>query len=131
MLNEKVAEGLKRNDPKTSKFCLQQKIDNDGYPGHPVVRSVNCHTANISKHANYHLQPKVKETPSYVKGTQDFLKKVEKLKEIPEESLLVTLDKKPLYINIRNKEDIKAVNEPYEIYKEKTVSTKVIITSLV
>ena len=91
---------------------------------------MNCHTANISKYVDYHLQPIVKEIPSYVKDTQDFLKKLEKVKDIPQESLLVTLDVKSLYTNIPNNEVIKEVNESYEKYKEKRVSAKVIITFL-
>ena len=101
LINEKVAEGLKRNDPKTAKFYLQPKILKEGNPGRPVVSSVNCHTANISKYVDYHLQPIVKEIPSYVKDTQDFLKKLEKVKDIPQESLLLTLDVKSLYTNIQ------------------------------
>ena len=60
-----------------------------GNPGRPVVSSVNCHTANISKYVYYHLQPIVKEIPSYVKNVQDFLKKLEKVKDIPQESLYI------------------------------------------
>ena len=130
LINEKVAEGLKRNDPKTPKFYLRLKIHKEGNPGRPAVSSVNCHAANISKYVDYHLQPIVKEIPSYIKDTQDFLKKLEKVKDIPLESLLVTLDVKSLYTNIPNNEGIKAVKESYEKYKEKTVSTKVIITFL-
>ena len=130
LINEKVAEGQKRNDPKTPKFYLRPKIHKEGNPGHPRVSSVNCHTANISKYVNYHVQLMVKETPSYVKDTQNFLRKLEKVKDIPQESLLVTLDVKSLYTNIPNNESIKAVKESYEKYKEKTVSTKVIITFL-
>ena len=130
LINEKVAEVHKRNDPKTPKFYLRPKIHKERNPGRPVVSSVNCHTANISKYVDYHLQPIVKEIPSHVKDTQDFLKKLEKVKDIPQESLLVTLDVKSLYTNIPNNEGIKAVKESYEKYKEKTVSAKVIITFL-
>ena len=91
---------------------------------------MNCHTTKHSKYVDYHLQPIVKEIPSYVKDTKDFLKKLEKLKDIPQESLLVTLDVKSLYTNIPNNEGIKAVKESYEKYKEKKVSAKVIITFL-
>ena len=97
LINEKVAEGLKRNDPKTPKFYLRPKIHKERNPGRPVVSSVNCHTTNISKYVDYHLQPIVKEIPSNVKDTQDFLKKLDKAKYIPLESLLVTLDVKSLY----------------------------------
>ena len=43
-----------------------------------------------------------------------FLKKLEKVKYIPQENLLVTLDVKPLYANITNNKGIKAVKEHYE-----------------
>ena len=74
LINEKYAEGLKRNDPKTPKFYPRLKIHKEGNPGRPVVSSVNCHTANISKYVDYHLQPIVKAIPSYVKDTLGFLK---------------------------------------------------------
>ena len=88
------AGGLKRNDPKTHKFYLRPKVHKEGNSCRPAVNSVNCHTANISKYVEYHLQPIVKEIPSYGKDTQDFFKKLEKVKDIPQESLLATLDVK-------------------------------------
>ena len=106
LINEKVAEGLKRNGSKTLKAYLRRKIHKEGNPGQPVVSSVNCHTANISKYVDYHLQPIVKEIPSYVEDTQDFLKKEEKVKDIPQESLLVILDVKSLYTNTPNNDGL-------------------------
>ena len=70
---------------------------------------MNCRTVNILKCVNYHLQSIVKEITSYVKDTQDFLKQLEEVKDIPQESLLVTLYVKSPYTNIPNNEDIKAV----------------------
>ena len=57
LINQKVAEGLKRNDPKTPKFYLRPKIHKEGNLGRPVASSVNCYTENISKYVDYHLQP--------------------------------------------------------------------------
>ena len=125
LINEKVSERLKRNGPRTPNFYLRPKIHKEGNSDHLVVSSVNCHTANISNYVDYHLEPIVKEIPSNVKGTQDFLKKLEKVKDIPPESFLVTLNVKSLYTNISNNESIKSVKESHEKYKEETVSTKV------
>ena len=125
LINEKVSEGLKRNGPRTLNFYLRPKIHKEGNSDHLVVSSVNCHTANISNYVDYHLQPIVKEIPSNVKDTQDILKKLEKVKDIPPESFLVTLNVKSLYTNISNNESIKSVKEFHEKYKEETVSTKV------
>ena len=49
------------------------KIHKEGNPDCPVVSLVNSHTVNISKYVDCNFQPIVKEIPSYVKGTQDFL----------------------------------------------------------
>ena len=90
---------------KTPKSYLRPKIHKEGNPGRPVVRLVNCHIANISKYFDYHLQPKVKEIGSYLKATQIFLKKLEK---VPKERLLVTLDIKSPYKNVPKNKGIKA-----------------------
>ena len=63
LINEKDAEGMKRNDPKTPTFYLRPKIHKEGNPGRPVVSSVNCRTTIISKYVDYQLQPIVKEIP--------------------------------------------------------------------
>ena len=124
LFKEKISDGL-----EVSKFYMQQKIHKKDNPGGPVVNSVNCHTSNISKY-DYHLQPIVKNIPSYVRDTKDFLTKLDDVTHILKEILLVTLDFKSLYTNIPNNEGIKAVREALDNHLSKTVSTKVIITFL-
>ena len=67
--------------------------------------------------------------PSYVRDTKTFLTKLN-IRNMPKESLLVTLDVKSLYTNILNNKCIKAVREAYDKHPSKSVSTKVIITFL-
>ena len=86
LTHEKVAVGLKRNDPKIPKFYLRPKTQKESNSGRPVVvSSVKRHTTNISKYVNYHLQPIVTEIPAYIKDTQDFLKKFEKIRHTTRE----------------------------------------------
>lgn len=47
---------------------------------HPVVSSLNCHTKTLSKYADFHLQLIVKNIPSDVRGTTDFLQELDKVK---------------------------------------------------
>ena len=96
-MKEKVTDGLKTENPRTLKFHLRPKIHKRGKPGRPVVNSVNCRTSNISKYVEYHLQLIVKEIPSYVKDTKYLIQKLNQVEEVPEDSLLVTLDVKSLY----------------------------------
>ena len=52
---------------------------------------------------------------------KNFLQKLDREKNIPNDSLLVTLDVKLLYTNIPNNASIKAVREAYDNYPGKTV----------
>ena len=83
---------------------------------------------SISKYVDFHLHPIVKNIPSYVRDTTDFLQKLDKVKNIPNDCLLVTFDVKSMYTNIPNNEGIKAVRKAYDNHPNKTVATKVIIT---
>ena len=60
LITDKIAVGLKTSDPKTLRVSITPKIHKPGSPGHLVVNSVNCNTANRSKYIDYHLQPLVK-----------------------------------------------------------------------
>ena len=43
---------------------------------------------------NFHLQPIVKQIPSYVKDTTDLLRKLDTIKSVPDNAYLVSLDVK-------------------------------------
>ena len=60
--------------------------------------------------------------------TTDFLQKLDRIKNIPNDCLLVTLDSTSLYTNIPNNERIKAVRKAYDKHPSKTVETKEIVT---
>ena len=118
-LKEKLAEGLKVSEPRTPIFYLLPKIHKENNPGRPVISSINCHTTKISEFVDYHLQPFVKSLYSYVQDTTDFLNKIKDAsKNLPEQTILVTMDVKSLYTNIPNQEGIDAVKSFLE-YSEK------------
>ena len=68
--------------------------------------------------------------PSYIKGTNDFINKINSTGNIPPTSYLVTMDVKPLYTNVPNSEGIAAVKNAYCNYPKKSIATKVITTFL-
>ena len=82
-INDNIANGLKNPSPRTLQFYIFPKIDKERNPGRPVITSINCHTANISKYVNYHLQTIVKQIPSYVKDTTNFFNKINAGKSVP------------------------------------------------
>ena len=47
-----------------------------------MTSSVNCHSSKISEYVDYHQQPIVREIPSYIKDTSDFLRKLKLITEV-------------------------------------------------
>ena len=83
LITKNVAKWLKTTSPWTPRFYIQRKIHKQGNPGRPAISSVNCHTSDISKYVDYHLQPIVQQIPSYIQDTSDFWRKINKVEKIP------------------------------------------------
>ena len=67
------------------------KAHKEGNPGRPVVCSIDCHITRISKHIDNQSQPHVKELKSYVKASTDFIRKINSIEKLPNNSILVTM----------------------------------------
>ena len=72
----------------------------------------------------------MKQIPSYIKDTNDFINKINAVKSVPKISYLVPMDARSLFTNIQNTEGISAVKRAFDNYSKKTTSTKVITTFL-
>ena len=128
MINENNAYGLKNLPLRTPQFYVSPKFHNEDNSGRPVISSINCHTAKISKYVDYHLQTIMKQRASYVKDTNDFINRINSVKSVSKNSYLVTMDVKLLHTNIPNAEGTSAVKRAFDNYSKKT--TKVIKTYL-
>ena len=124
-LPQKIADGLKVTNPKTPKLYIAPNIHKPNNPGRPVINSIECHTSEISRFVDHHLQPVVKQIPSYIKDTNHFINKVNNF-SVPVNSILVTMDVRSLYTSIPNNEGIAATKKRYDSYIHKTISTKII-----
>ena len=76
LLTKKLADGLKSINPKPPKFYISPKIHKENNPGRPMINLINCHTSEISRFVDHHLQPFVREISSNVKDTNDFLNEI-------------------------------------------------------
>ena len=98
-------------------------------PGRPVISSITCLTSRISEFVDDYLQPEVKKLKSYVKDTTDFIKKIEAVDHVSDDSYLVSLDVRSLYTNIPHKEGLEAVKQKLKKSKP-SFNIKVILTFL-
>ena len=109
LITEKNFEHLNPDNCTEARFYMLPKIHKKGVPGRPICSSVNHPTSRISKLVDEHIKEYVPHTKSYIRDTQDFIKKIKSLGSIPEGAILCTLDVSSLYTNIPNNEGILAV----------------------
>ena len=111
LIDDKLASNLIPENVKTPRFYLLPKVHKVNNPGRPVISSVSCHTSEISRFIDHHLQENVKQLKSYVKDTNDFINKIENLPPVPKGSYLISMDVRSLYTNIPHKEGINAIKQ--------------------
>ena len=97
-------------DPKFARFYLLPKIHKrlHDVPGRPVISKSGYHTENIFSFLDHHLQPQAQAVKCYIKDTNEFLKKVHSLSELPHGIIICTMDVVGLYPNILHEKGLLA-----------------------
>ena len=113
------------NQPRLGRFYLLPKIHKRLFnvPGRPVISNCNYYTKNISTFLEFHQQPLAQSVKSYIKDTNDFLKKIPDLPPLPDGSIMCTIDVVGLYPNIPHDEGLKAIRTALNTRFDKSVST--------
>ena len=117
------------NKPKLGRFYLLPKIHKrlHNVPGRPVISNSGFFTENISAFLEYHLKPLSQKVKSFIKDTNDFLKKLNELRDLPDEFILCTIDVVGLYPNIPHKEGLEAIRKALNKREDQTISTDSLI----
>ena len=120
---------LQPDDPRPGQFYLLPKIHKDGIPGRPIVSAIGHHTEKISEFLDYHLRHHVEKLPSFLKDTTDYLNKTPS-SNLPDGTLLVTMDVTSLYTNIPHDEGIAACKKVWDSRRVKMPSTESLVKLL-
>ena len=102
-------------------------------PARPIISGNGSITENLSRFVDFHAKPLVKELPSYIKDTPDFLRKLSVINsqgKIPDNAMLVSIDVSALYTNIPMDDGIQAMQAALNERQDKTVPTNFIIELL-
>ena len=116
-------------DPKFARFYLLPKIHKrlHDVPDRPVISNSGYYiTENISS-LDFHLQPLAREVKFYIKDTNDFLKKLHSLPNLPDHIVLCTADVVGLYPNIPHDEGLSALRKGLDLRQEKDVITSTLV----
>ena len=73
------------------------------------------------------MQPLAKGIKSYIKDTNDFLKKIQNLPDLPEDTIFCTIDVVGLYPNIPDEYGLTAIKEAFDAREDQTVSAETIM----
>ena len=75
----------------------------------------------------YHLKPIAQKVKSYIKDTNDFLRKLDALPSFSEDIILCTIDFVGLYPNTFHKDGLIAIRKALDAREDKIVSTDSLI----
>ena len=96
-------------------------------PGRPVISNSGFITENVSAFLEHHLKPLSQKVMSFIKDTNDFLKKRNKLRDLPDDFILCTIHMVGLYPNIPHKEGLEAIRKALNKREDQTTSTDSLI----
>ena len=115
--------------PKFTRFYLLPKIHKrlHNVLGRPVISNSSYYTENISSFLDHQLEPLAQAVKSYIKDTNEFLKKLRPFPKLPNGIIICTMDVVGLCPNIRHEEGLSQLRNRLETRKEKYVSTDTII----
>ena len=125
IMDPSTLEFFRVDNPKLGRFYLLPKIHKRLYsvPGRPVISNSGYYTENISAFLDYHLQPLSQGVKSYIKDTNDFLRKLRDLPDLPEDAIFCTIDVVGLYPNIPHEEGLEAMRKALDSRENPEVST--------
>ena len=112
-------------NPKSAQFYLLPKNHKrlENVPERPVISNCRSYIENISAFLDFHLQPLAGEVKSHIKDTNDFMKKLRSLTDLPSDITLCSKDIVCLYPNIPHSEDLSALQNCLELRRDKKGST--------
>ena len=119
-------QGLQLASFKEDDIVSLAKTFNIAPPGRPIVSGKGTLTEYISGFIDSILQRLMPHIPSFIQDTTDFLNKLATIKDIPDNSLLVTMDVTALYTNIPHDDGVRACAHFLNSFPVTEIPTKVI-----
>ncbi|XP_048693502.2 WD repeat-containing protein 86 isoform X2 [Caretta caretta] len=109
-LPEKAQEQIRTDTSLESRpGDLLPKIHKPGNPGCPIISGIGTLTAGLFGYVDSLLRPYTPSTPSYLRDTTDFLRKLQSIGDLPENTILATMDVEALDNNIPHKDGLQDV----------------------
>ena len=96
-------------------------------PGRPAISNCSTPTEKASEFLDHHLKRITQEGWSYIKDTEDFLKKVKIIGKLRQDSILVIANVVGLYPSIPHNAGLKALKDALDCKQKKKISTDLLV----
>ena len=105
------------------KLYLLSKIQKRLYdvPGRPVISNCDTPMENVSEFLDHYLKPIMEEGWSYIKDM------VQNMKNIPQDSILVTADVVGLYPSMPHNAGLEALEDAFDCRQNKNITTDMLV----
>ena len=125
-INNKVRDYLIMKKPQLGRFYLLPKMHKktSNEPGRPVISNNGTATENISAFLDFHLNNIVSTIPHILEDTRDFLQRLNQIRDIPGNALLVSFDMVSLYPHIPHKEGVEIKRRFLDKRENQSVSSE-------
>ena len=107
------------------KLCFLPKIHKKLFnvPGRPVIFNCGTPTEKSSEFLDYHLKPVMQRSWSYIEDSGDFIEKIKRKSNIPDDAILVTEDVVGIYQSKSHEPGLKALEKALEKRDSMQIST--------
>ena len=96
-------------------------------PGRSVISNCGTPTEKAPEFLDNQLKEVMQNEWSYIKDSNDFIKKIKHLKNIPDNVILVTADVVALYLSIPHEAGLRALKEVLDRREEKKISAESLV----
>ena len=122
-------QDLQNRFPVAGRFYTLPKIHKPGSPppGRPIVSGNGSVTEIIFSFVDYFLKDLVPSLDSYIQDTTDFLRKLDALGPLPDNSVIFTLDVTSLYTNIPHTDGLAAAEKYFNRRESQEIPTQFLI----
>ena len=97
-----------------STYCLKFIRELYDIPEKPVISKCGSYTKNISAFLDHQLKPTGMQVKSYIKDTNANLKKLRDTPDLPEDSIICTINVVGIYPSIPNEEGLRLLRNVLE-----------------
>ena len=97
LIDKETSKILKPNDAKPARFYKLPKIHKMNNLGGSVIFLIDCRSTKLSKYVNHYSLPLAQKVKTYKRDTTDPLNKINDIKTMPQNVILVTMNFRSLY----------------------------------